>query len=119
MSFLIQYQYVILYFSGAFFSFFAMISYVKFGNSFVGGKKKLDSPEDFFSDFDNEDLEALLDESFDTAEDSSFTKTADTRHYIQNRINFASENLDIVSGETKTEEISGFKGPKAGKRESR
>ena len=65
MSFLIEHQYVILYFSGAFFSFFAMLSYVKVGSVFVSGRRKMDNPEEFFEDFDNDDLEALLDESFD------------------------------------------------------
>jgi hypothetical protein len=103
MNFLIEHQYVILYFSGAFFSFFAMISYIKFGNSFVGGKKKLDSPEDFFGDFDNDDLEALLDESFDvnSADENlgkpieEISKAADAKETAMGDYSFLGQNLEI------------------------
>ena len=74
MNFLIEHEYVILYFSGAFFSFFAMISYIKIGSSLVNGKNKLGTPEEFFDDFENDDLEALLESAFDTVETEDFVE---------------------------------------------
>jgi len=99
MNFLIEYQYVILYFSGAFFSFFAMISYIKFGNVYFGGKKKMGTPEDFFGDFDNDDLEALLDESFDVEELKSANEDSDGK--TSEGFSFLGQNLEIENSDSK------------------
>lgn len=115
MNFLIEHQYIILYFSGAFFSFFAMISYVKFGNSFIGGRKKLDSSEDFFGEFDNDDLEALLDESFDVDEGGESYKASGADRYDLGEISFAGGQLEIANDDVRIESRSDLENTSKGK----
>lgn len=116
MKFLIEHQYVILYFSGAFFSFFAMLSYVKVGNLLVGGRKKLSSPDEFFDDFDNDDLEALLDESFDVEETADFSQTVSAADQEPGAFAFADESMNIENSnvgsenEIQTDSVSFEKG---------
>jgi len=96
MSYLIEHQYVILYFSGAFFSFFAMLSYVKIGSTLMGGKRKMGNHEDFFDDFDNDDLEALLDESFDPEEPKTPTSSSSPESaQLPTSFLFTERNLEI------------------------
>ena len=91
MEFLIEHQYVVLYFSGAFFSFFAMLSYIKINKNYIGRQQKLESPEDFFNDFDNTDLEALLEESVDEEEISELKHSGSNAEVIP----FSSGHLNI------------------------
>lgn len=79
MSFLIEHQYVVLYLSGACFSFFAMLSYVKVSPGVLSSGKALDNPESFFNDFESPDLDAILNGDFEDDDEPSKDLSSDAR----------------------------------------
>ena len=71
MSFLIENQFVVLHLSGACFSFFAMLSYIRVVPMSLGKGLSLETPETFFNDFESPDLDAILNGDFEEKDNKS------------------------------------------------
>lgn len=70
MSFILDYQYELLYSFGALFAFFSMLSYVvPVAVKVVRGDTSMDSSEQFFDGFEGPDLESIMTSGIDEDDD--------------------------------------------------